>query len=86
MLILVRRKGEAVDLSDKRTGEVLATITVLEVTPGGIRLGFDALPGIRIMRDNAIRRDDGQGNDDDDGRDNKYEREDYDAGEPNGNR
>jgi sRNA-binding carbon storage regulator CsrA len=57
MLILTRRKNEAVDLIDRQTGEVLATVTVLEFLPNNvIRLGFEALPSMRIVRDNAIDR------------------------------
>lgn len=54
MLILTRRPSEAVDLTDKRTGEVVATVTVLGLVGGGlVRLGFDAPPHVQILRDNA---------------------------------
>lgn len=57
MLILTRRKGEAVDLIDRDTQEVLATVTFLEHMPdGAIRVGFSALPRIAIVRDNAKDR------------------------------
>lgn len=59
MLILTRRKGEAVDLIDRRSEEVIATVTLLELLPNGnVRLGFDAPEHVRIIRDNAVRRHD----------------------------
>ncbi len=61
MLILNRRRGEAVDLKDRRTGRILASVQVMEITPEGVvRLAFDAGQEIQILRDNARRRDDGQ--------------------------
>lgn len=60
MLILMRKRGEAVDIIDRDSSTVLATITVLEVVSGNnVRLGFDAPQHIKIIRDNAVRRDDG---------------------------
>lgn len=57
MLMLTRRKNEAVDFIDRQTGEVLATVTVLELLPNNVvRLGFEARPSVRIVRDNAIDR------------------------------
>lgn len=53
MLILERRRGESVDLTDLKTKQLLASIKVLEILPSGnVRLGFDALPNIHIKRDN----------------------------------
>ncbi len=61
MLMLTRRRGEAVDLIDRASGEVLVTVTVLELLPkGSIRLGFDAKDSIQILRDDARRRDDAE--------------------------
>ena len=62
MLILTRRKGEAVDIIDRERGDVLCTVTLLELLPNGtVRIGFDAPEFIRIIRDNAVRRhDDGE--------------------------
>lgn len=58
MLLLTRRRGGATDLIDRDSGIVLATVTVLGVTPdGAVRLGFEAQPHIHILRDDAIRRD-----------------------------
>lgn len=63
MLILTRKRGEAVDLFDRNSDKLLATVVVLEILSGGaVRLGFDAGQEIHIVRDNARRRDDGQGN------------------------
>lgn len=60
MLILTRKRGEQTDLLDAESNVVLATITFLEMLPNGtVRLGFDALPSIKILRDNAVRRDNG---------------------------
>ncbi len=59
MLILTRRKGEAVDIIDREKGGVLCTVTLLELLPNGtVRIGFDAPEHIRIIRDNAVRRHD----------------------------
>lgn len=53
MLILTRREAECVYLIDRDTGEVVATVKVLSVTPFGVvRLGFDAPDSIQILRDN----------------------------------
>lgn len=58
MLILMRKRGEAVDIIDRDSNTVLATVTVLEVVSGNnVRLGFDAPQHIKIIRDNAVRRD-----------------------------
>ena len=55
MLILTRRRGTAVDLIDRNTDRVIATITILEILPNDVvRIGFDAPPSVRIVRDNAV--------------------------------
>lgn len=60
MLILTRKRGEAVDLVIR--GELLATVRVLEIEPSGVvRLGFDARDEVRILRDNAVERKQGDG-------------------------
>lgn len=57
MLILERKQGESVDLTDRRTGKVLATVKIMETLPdGSIRLGFNAGRDVIIMRDNAKQR------------------------------
>lgn len=64
MLIITRKRGESTDLLDRSDGTVLATITVLGMSGDGqVRLGFEAHSSIRILRDNAIRRDYAQEND-----------------------
>lgn len=64
MLILDRKRGQAVDLMNKDTKRVLATVRVLEICPDGVvRLGFDAGQEILIMRDNASERQRQQGMD-----------------------
>jgi sRNA-binding carbon storage regulator CsrA len=71
MLILTRRRGQAVDLIDKTRGVVVATVTILEILEEAIegaandkgptiRLGVEAPTYIRIVRDNAVRRNDGE--------------------------
>jgi sRNA-binding carbon storage regulator CsrA len=58
MLMLTRGKGQAVDITDTTTGAVIARVLVLEVGPGQcVRLGFDAPRHIKILRDNAVKRD-----------------------------
>lgn len=56
MLILTRSKGQAVDLKDERTGEVVARVVVCEILHDSIRLGFDAPRHISVLRDNAKQR------------------------------
>lgn len=68
MLILTRRKGESVDMIDRDTDTVLATITLLELLPNGtVRLGFEAPDYVRIIRDNAVRREEGNGHESNEG-------------------
>lgn len=53
MLVITRRRGESVDLALRQTGQVWATVKVLELLPNGIvRLGFEADDAIHIRRDN----------------------------------
>lgn len=57
MLMLTRKAGESVDLTDAVTGRKVATVQVLAFLPNDVvRLGFVAPPTITIMRDNAKRR------------------------------
>jgi len=72
MLVLTRKPGEAVDLHDTRSDQPVATVTVLAILAGGVvRLGFDAEPHVRILRDNVKpetkEREDGE----DEGRGNR---------------
>jgi carbon storage regulator CsrA len=77
MLMLTRRAGESIDLTDTVTGKVVATVTVLAFLPGGlVRLGFVAPATISILRDNAKERVYGGRKEDEAG----------DEGEANGNR
>ena len=74
MLMLTRKPGQAVDLIDTNTGQVIATVLLIACLNGNsVRLGFDAPPHIHIIRDDAKRRDRDE------------EQEDGDE-EPNGNR
>jgi len=60
MLILTRRVGQGIDLKDRRQEDAdLCTVYVLDVTNGVVRLGFNAPEHVRIVRDDARRRDDG---------------------------
>ena len=66
MLILTRKKGEAVDLSVRATGAPICTVEVLGMlADGSVRLGFRAGDDVTILRDNVKRRND-------DGEDNRY--------------
>lgn len=56
MLMLTRRRGESVDLIDRDTQRVIATVLVREILPGGsVRLGFEADQTIQFRRDNMKR-------------------------------
>lgn len=58
MLILTRKRGESIDLSEllpSGAERAIATVTVLNILADGVvRLGFIADPAVRIVRDNAI--------------------------------
>ncbi len=57
MLMLTRRRGEAVDVYDKH-GNVVVSIHVTEFLPGNVvRLGIAASKEYNILRDNAKRRE-----------------------------
>lgn len=57
MLMLTRRRGESVDVYDKK-GTVVLTVHVIELLPGNIvRLGFAADTEYKILRDNAKHRE-----------------------------
>ena len=64
MLILSRKAGEGVDLHDTRTDRPIGTVIVLGIMANGVvRLGFEAEPHVRILRDNVIpnkEKDDGK--------------------------
>jgi carbon storage regulator CsrA len=54
MLVLTRRAGESVFLTDSNTGQSLGEIKILNVTPGhGVRIGFDCPAHISIVRDDV---------------------------------
>lgn len=58
MLILTRRRNEAIDFIDRATGHVFCTMTVMEMLPNDVvRLGFEADAAVRIVRDNAVNRE-----------------------------
>ena len=57
MLMLTRHPGESVDLIDRDTRRVIATVQVLALLPNdNVRLGFRAPESVLIVRDNAKRR------------------------------
>ncbi len=57
MLMLTRRRGEAVDIYDKN-GELAVTVHVAEFLPANVvRLGFAAADDYTILRDNAKKRE-----------------------------
>lgn len=44
-------------MNPEKETEILITVMVLDFIPNGqVRLGFDAQPSVRIVRDNAINR------------------------------
>lgn len=54
MLVLTRKEGEAVDITDRRTGQHIATVVILGVKSGGnVRIGFEGEPHIKFLRDDA---------------------------------
>ena len=57
MLVLTRKSGEGITLTDKRTGEVLAKVSVIFTRPGEAQLGFEAPPHVHILRDEVAARD-----------------------------
>lgn len=58
MLVLTRKPGEAVEITDDNTGQLLATIHVLGVKGGGqVRIGFHGEPHVKFMRDELVERD-----------------------------
>jgi sRNA-binding carbon storage regulator CsrA len=64
MLMLTRRRGESVDIVDRESQRVIATVKVIELlpgNPGSVRLGFDADQSVQFKRDN-MRRDQEGGN------------------------
>lgn len=56
MLVLTRRAGEGVELTDRDTGEVIATVKVLFTRIGEATLGFEAPERVHILRDDAVQR------------------------------
>lgn len=59
MLVLTRLANQAVDITDRATGKIIATVKILSVSPRGVvRIGFDADDCIQILRDDIkeIRR------------------------------
>jgi carbon storage regulator CsrA len=50
MLVLTRKECESVVVGGALGFEGLLTVTVLEISGGRVRLGFDADPGIPVHR------------------------------------
>jgi carbon storage regulator len=50
MLVLSRKRGERIVLADS------VVVTVLEVKRGAVRLGIEAPPRVRIMREEICQR------------------------------
>lgn len=57
MLLLTRSPGQAVEITDTRTGEVVAKLIVQEVRGRVVKLGFEAPRHIRFLRDDAVARE-----------------------------
>ena len=53
MLILTRKKGEAVTIT---AGGQTIKVVVTQIRDGHVRLGFDAPAEVKIVRDNAKRK------------------------------
>lgn len=51
MLVLGRKRGEQVDLV---VGDLTIRVTVIESTPGRIRLGFEAPEEVHILRSELL--------------------------------
>ena len=49
MLVLTRKIGEKIHIGDD------VTLTVVEVTPGRVRIGFDAPSKVRIFRHELLK-------------------------------
>lgn len=47
MLVLTRKDGQSIEIANS------ITITVLEIQHGRVKIGIDAPPHIRIVRDDA---------------------------------
>jgi carbon storage regulator CsrA len=56
MLVLTRRVDEKVVLTDRATGEHIATVMVCGLRSGQVSLGFEAAQRVHILRDNVQRR------------------------------
>lgn len=57
MLMLTRSCGQAVEVTDTRTGEVVLRLTVTDVRGRTVRLGFESPRHFHILRDDAITRE-----------------------------
>lgn len=53
MLVLSRLRGERIVLIDERNGDIIATVTAVD--PSRSRLGFEAPPHIKVLRDELVR-------------------------------
>ena len=61
MLMLDRKNREAVVLRDRKTGRILATVTVSTITghraTARVKLGFESPDDVQILREELIRRE-----------------------------
>ncbi len=63
MLLLTRRQGESVFLTDKRTNEVIGEVKIMSANPGAVRIGFACPSHIAITRDDmkSVKKEDSNG-------------------------
>jgi carbon storage regulator CsrA len=56
MLVLTRKKRESVAIGSAGGSEPMLTVTVLRISGGTVRLGFDGDPGISVHRGELVER------------------------------
>ena len=63
MLLLTRRQGESVFLTDKRTNEIIGEVKIIAANPGAVRIGFACPSYISIQRDDmkSAKKEDSHG-------------------------
>ncbi len=55
MLILTRRVNEATEIKDTRRDEHIATVLIMDIRGGLVRMGWEADKHIQVLRDNALQ-------------------------------
>ena len=57
MLVLTRKDGQSLVLTDKQTG-LSMTVTVIRINGPTVKLGIEAPEQITVLRDELVERDD----------------------------